>query len=967
MGKFCGKCGSPLDKKTGLCPNCDRAKIAKIYLDELRKRQIKIFLLVFTVVLSVLLGALIVKNNGWKQRKQIIEKTNYSEANLISFPNGDSVYVPEEGTMVIDDATGISYYNNLILVYTSPTATEEDIGKIEKSSQGMVVGKINGMLDLLQIRVDNSDIEKLTSVANELMNLDSVIYATFDEAVICDKESILDENPWSKDGKKAEKDRGNEANPSGNDWWAEAIGAYTAWEYSDQCTPFDIGIIEMGNMEVKHEDLSGKVTVLASSKTSEHNSHGTHVAAIIGAKNNNIGVRGIADRANLLYAGIQSPDKTVDIPLLLSTTKEMIRRGAKVINCSWGRQFTASLANHGKNINFEERLENSYDTGVVALLSIVNIMQETDAPGNLAEEDFLIVHSAGNGIESKEKGWLSSLIAPLIPVKGIPAIYNGYYAAIDETAYNKFLSLISGDDLYYLGQNGVNLDSILDHVLVVGAVENKQDGNGNYYMTSFSNYGETVDICAPGKNIFSAVGESEYAKKSGTSQATPMVSGAAAFVWALDPHLNAGEVKQLLLSSATTNAVGVGGGKGFNYPMLNVGAAVQKLMVPTRSDNGRTEFSSFPSAFDVYCCSHDGDSAFNLNPDGTFTWVNEWWDWGSQGDGYPNGTCEISTLNGKFTDLAQVDEYTYKMSLDYVEQSDEVGQEYIENNARYVVTEDTRLSRAKEFYIYLPGTKYDIDYMSGGVSANGKFLFTLPPWDVDWENLFANGCVLYIDTMPALISAEFNPNSGGNMTLEPSIPYFKEKGYMCNMTELNKPYDYHTRSRKDASIPEMKSPYTMNITDTVEVEKFAETKKTIKEAGKETLTLYIDVIQKIGAKSCELGYFSWASNYINNGMLYDMDDDNIPELLVVYGKENEYLDIEITYDLYTIKNGKLVTLAKEETLSSAGQDGQYSELTFVQVEGENIYLPELFRVQLAVDRVHGLSIGVSKMRWMATL
>ena len=34
-------------------------------------------------------------------------------------------------------------------------------------------------------------------------------------------------------GEKNESDKGNESDPKGNDWWAEAIGTYSAWEYTD--------------------------------------------------------------------------------------------------------------------------------------------------------------------------------------------------------------------------------------------------------------------------------------------------------------------------------------------------------------------------------------------------------------------------------------------------------------------------------------------------------------------------------------------------------------------------------------------------------------------------------------------------------------------------------------------------------------------------------------------------------------
>lgn len=38
----------------------------------------------------------------------------------------------------------------------------------------------------------------------------------------------------------------------------------------------------------------------------------------------------------------------------------------------------------------------------------------------------------------------------------------------------------------------------------------------------------------------------------------------------------------------------------------------------------------------------------------------------------------------------------------------------------------------------------------------------------------------------------------GKTVGQPLTPYFEENGYVCNLTELNRPYDYHTRSQADA-------------------------------------------------------------------------------------------------------------------------------------------------------------------------
>ena len=48
---------------------------------------------------------------------------------------------------------------------------------------------------------------------------------------------------------------------------------------------------------------------------------------------------------------------------------------------------------------------------------------------------------------------------------------------------------------------GYTLD-IADRKVIVGAVKKKYDSKkGLYLMTEFSNYGDSVDICAPGKDI----------------------------------------------------------------------------------------------------------------------------------------------------------------------------------------------------------------------------------------------------------------------------------------------------------------------------------------------------------------------------------------------------------------------------------------------------------------------------------
>jgi subtilisin family serine protease len=69
-------------------------------------------------------------------------------------------------------------------------------------------------------------------------------------------------------------------------------------------------------------------------------------------------------------------------------------------------------------------------------------------------------------------------------------------------------------------------------------------------VASFSNYGKkSVDVFAPGVDIYSTVAGSKYAKESGTSMASPVVTGLAALIREYYPKLKAIEVKQIIMQS----------------------------------------------------------------------------------------------------------------------------------------------------------------------------------------------------------------------------------------------------------------------------------------------------------------------------------------------------------------------------------------------------------------------------------
>jgi subtilisin family serine protease len=100
------------------------------------------------------------------------------------------------------------------------------------------------------------------------------------------------------------------------------------------------------------------------------------------------------------------------------------------------------------------------------------------------------------------------------------------------------------------GNDGSNTDATpqypscynISNVIAVAAT------NHNDALASFSNYGQnTVHLGAPGVSILSTVLSGEYKWYSGTSMATPHVSGVAALLLANDPTMNLNELKSRLI------------------------------------------------------------------------------------------------------------------------------------------------------------------------------------------------------------------------------------------------------------------------------------------------------------------------------------------------------------------------------------------------------------------------------------
>ena len=114
------------------------------------------------------------------------------------------------------------------------------------------------------------------------------------------------------------------------------------------------------------------------------------------------------------------------------------------------------------------------------------------------------------------------------------------------------------------------------HVLTVGAV--RPDGAAILDSTR----GPQVALAAPGKNILSTAPKRRYQRRTGTSMATAITSGAAARLLAQRPELDASQLRSLLLDSAR-DAGAAGPDEATGWGVLDLAAA---LAMPTPPPDG---------------------------------------------------------------------------------------------------------------------------------------------------------------------------------------------------------------------------------------------------------------------------------------------------------------------------------------------------------------------------------------------
>ncbi|MDP9313514.1 MAG: S8 family serine peptidase [Chloroflexota bacterium] len=259
----------------------------------------------------------------------------------------------------------------------------------------------------------------------------------------------------------------------------------------------DTGIIGHTDLNVyRSVDCSGGSPLRGSCKSSspaDGNGHGTHVAGTIGAKDDGIGVVGVAPGARLWGVKVLSDQG--------SGYRSWIIAGIDYVTANAAEIEAANMSLGGSGSDDGKTCAQTTDSYKKAICNSV-------AKG--------VTYAVAAGNESDDAR------------NHVPAAYV-IDGMITVSALADFDGLTGG----------------------LGAATCRADEDDT--LANFSNYGPRVDIIAPGVCILSTWNDGSYNTISGTSMASPHVAGAAALYKSTHASASPAQVKSALQNAGTTD------------------------------------------------------------------------------------------------------------------------------------------------------------------------------------------------------------------------------------------------------------------------------------------------------------------------------------------------------------------------------------------------------------------------------
>ncbi|MDP1420378.1 S8 family serine peptidase [Peribacillus simplex] len=127
-----------------------------------------------------------------------------------------------------------------------------------------------------------------------------------------------------------------------------------------------IGVMDTG-IDYTHEDLKvvgGETFIEGTSDYMDDNGHGSHVAGIISALNNNIGVLGVAPEANLYAIKVLDQNGNGNYSDVIAGIEWAILNNIDIINMS--------LGSSSESLSLQDALDKAYNTGILIVASAGN-------------------------------------------------------------------------------------------------------------------------------------------------------------------------------------------------------------------------------------------------------------------------------------------------------------------------------------------------------------------------------------------------------------------------------------------------------------------------------------------------------------------------------------------------------------------------------------------------------------------
>ena len=314
------------------------------------------------------------------------------------------------------------------------------------------------------------------------------------------------------------------ANEEVFNWGAVAMHAREAEAVNVKRAPVTVAVVDSG-VEDTHPDLEGRVDTSRSVKCSVNGVatqdfygwrdefyHGTHVAGIIAANHNDIGIDGIAPEASIVAIEATNDNRLIYPEYVTCAFMWAASHGVDVVNNSYSMDPWV----------YWSPTDPEQAAGLEAATRSIKYAQG---------KGLAVIAAAGNeGVDIDN-----------------PTVDNGSPTDVPTPTKNRAVN------------GGIRVPSMLDGVAQVSAVGQAYNVKPGLSLgrAEFSNYGNTIDFAAPGDQIYSTVPllfyPSGYAVADGTSMATPHVSGIAALIKSVHPELSGAQVIDLMQKQAAAN------------------------------------------------------------------------------------------------------------------------------------------------------------------------------------------------------------------------------------------------------------------------------------------------------------------------------------------------------------------------------------------------------------------------------